>query len=79
MLPELTFGCLKSGEHSFRHHPQRPVELNVAVNAAHGTGMRSPAFCTPATEPTLNQVLLNTLVCGPQVIALILPAPGEST
>lgn len=70
----ITSSGLKPTQHRFRHHPESPVELHITVNTAHRTGMRSSAFRTASTEPALNQVLLNTLVCGPQIIALILPA-----
>lgn len=75
----ITSSGLKPTQHRFSHHPEGPVEPHISVDTTHGAGMRSPAFCTPTTEPALNQVLLNTLISGPQVIARILPAPGEST
>lgn len=70
----ITSSGLKPTQHRFSHHPESPVKLHISVDTTHGAGMRSPAFRTPATEPALNQVLLNTLICGPQIIALILPA-----
>jgi hypothetical protein len=68
---------LQLREHRFRHHPQCPVKFHVPVNTANGTGMRPSSFGITPTETALNQVLLNTLVRGPQVIALILPAAGR--
>ncbi|STM57346.1 Uncharacterised protein [Escherichia coli] len=61
-------------EQCFSHHPQRTVKLHVPVNATHGTSMRSFAFNITPAESALNQVFLNPLVRGSQVIALILPA-----
>lgn len=66
-------------EQCFSHHPQRTVKLHVPVNATHGTSMRSFAFNITPAESALNQVFLNPLVRGPQVIALILPAAGRGS
>lgn len=63
-------------EHRFRHYPQCPVKLHVTVYAAYRTGMRASPFCTTSAESSFDQILLNTLVRGPQVVAFVLPTPG---
>ena len=61
-------------QHILRHDPERPVELHVPVNPLYRTGMSSLAFGRSARQTALNQILLNALVGGPQVVTLILPA-----
>ena len=67
-------GLLQAPEQAFRHDPQGAVELHVAVNAFNRTGVGPFAFRCSARQTAFNQVFLNALISGPQVVTLILPA-----
>ena len=58
----------------FCHHPQRPVELNVGVDAVNGTGMDMFSSGTATGNPAFQHILLDGLISTPQVLTVILPA-----
>ena len=41
----------------FCHHPQRPVELNVGVDAVNGTGMDTFSSGTATGNPAFQHIL----------------------
>ena len=45
----------------FRHYPERPVELNVAVYASDRAGMAAFAFGSTSWQTPFQQILLATI------------------
>ena len=46
----------------FCHHPQRPVELNVGIDAVNGPGMYTFSSGTATGNPAFQHILLDGLI-----------------
>ena len=46
----------------FCHHPQRPVELNVGIDAVNGPGMDTFSSGTATGNPAFQHILLDGLI-----------------
>lgn len=58
----------------FCHHPQCAIELNVRVDAVNGTGVDTFSSGTATGNSAFQHILLDGLICAPQVLTVILPA-----
>ncbi|EFI2774652.1 IS21 family transposase [Escherichia coli] len=75
MIPSLReTASAQALQHRFCHHPQCAIELNVGINAVNGPGMDTFSFCTATGNPAFQHILLDGLICAPQVLTVILPA-----